>query len=281
MNGERIPIAVIGGGTMAQAIVRGGFDAGVIAPSAVVVADPEGPKRELFRTWGVRAVKDAGEAAAWLVQAESPAGAGQVLLAVKPQSFAEVAAALGPGLGPARRVVVSLMAGVPTAKVRAALGDQAAVVRLMPNLPARVGKSTTAVALGAGAQEGDDRFAVELFTAIGRTVPVAEPLMDAFTAVAGSGPAYLFYLAEAMTKAAVGVGFDRDTAQWIVRSTLAGAAALMDGTDQSPELLRAAVTSKGGTTAAAVAVLDEAEVIGAFVRAIASARDRGRELAGG
>lgn len=281
MNGERAPLAVIGGGTIAQSIVRAGLDAGVLDASAVVVADPEGPQRELFRAWGIRAVKDAGEAGAWLTQAEMPAGVGQVLLAVKPQSFAEVAAALRPVLGPARRVVLSVMAGVPTAAIRAALGDQTAVIRMMPNLPARIRKSTTAVALGEGTQEGDDRFATDLFSAIGRTVPVAEPLMDAFTAVAGSGPAYLFYLAEAMTKAAVEIGFDRDTARWIVRWTLGGAAALLEGTDQPPETLRAAVTSKGGTTAAAVAVLDDAKVIEAFVRAIGAARDRGRELAGG
>jgi pyrroline-5-carboxylate reductase len=99
--------------------------------------------------------------------------------------------------------------------------------------------------------------------------------------VAGSGPAYVYYLAEAMVKAAVEVGFDRDTALWMVRFTISGAAALMDAADQPPENLRAAVTSKGGTTAAAAAALDAANVKEAFVRAIKAARDRGAELAAG
>lgn len=280
MNGGAFPIAVVGGGVMAQSIVRGGLDAGVLVASAVAVAEPESAKRDLLRSWGVTACRDAGEAAHWLVGAEPHAGAGQVLLAVKPQSFEAAAAKLRPAIGPARRVILTIMAGVTTEQVRASLGEHVAVVRLMPNLPVRVRRSTTAVAPGAGTREGDEQFAVELFGAVGRTITIPEPLMDAFTAVAGSGPAYLFYLAEAMTKSAMGVGFDRDAAEWIVRWTLAGAAALLDATDQPPETLRSAVTSKGGTTAAAVAVLDEAKVIDAFVRAIAAARDRGRELAG-
>lgn len=281
MEGRAFPLAVIGGGVMAQSIIRGGLDAGVLAATGVAVAEPEGAKRDLLRSWGVTACRDAGEAARWLVGAEPNAGAGQVLLAVKPQSFEAAAAQLRPAIGPARRVILTIMAGVTTERVRASLGEHVAVVRLMPNLPVRVRRSTTAVAPGSGTQDGDEQFAVELFGAVGRTITITESLMDAFTAVAGSGPAYLFYLAEALTKAAMGVGFDRDTAEWIVRWTLAGSAALLDATDQPPEALRSAVTSKGGTTAAAVAVLDQARVMDAFTRAITAARDRGRDLASG
>lgn len=281
MNASGPPLAVVGGGNMAQSIIRGALDAGVLNSAAVGVAEPESTKRDVFRAWGLRAVKDVGPLLEWMRETEVSPGAGAVLLAVKPQSFPEVAGAVAPALGPARRVVMSILAGMPTAKIRAALGDQAAVVRIMPNLPAQIRRSATAIALGSGAEEGDDQRAAELFSAIGRIVTIDESLMDAFTAVAGSGPAYMFYLAEAMTRAAVDIGFDRDTAGWIVRWTLAGAGALLDATDQPPETLRAAVTSKGGTTSAAVTVLDDAKVQEAFIRAIRAARDRGRELAGG
>lgn len=137
------------------------------------------------------------------------------------------------------------------------------------------------MALGEGVQDGDDALAVQLFEAIGRVVRIDESLMDAFTAVAGSGPAYVFYLCEAMARAAEEIGFDRDTAEWLARWTVSGAGAVLDAADQPPETLRAAVTSKGGTTAAAMTVLDEAALMTVFVRAITAARDRGRELAGG
>jgi len=112
-------------------------------------------------------------------------------------------------------------------------------------------------------------------------VKIDESMMDAFTAVAGSGPAYVFYLAEAMTKAAVEIGFDPKAAAMIARWTISGAGALLESTDQPADALRAAVTSKGGTTAAAVGVLDGCEVMDAFIRAIAAARDRGVDLGQG
>lgn len=276
-----IPLALVGGGTIAQALIRGGLDAGVLDPRRLAIAEPDAPKRDLFRSMGVRAVKNPADLVAWLADAEPELGAGQVMLAVKPQSLGEVGGQFAPLLGAVPRTVISILAGTPTAKVRQALGGKVGVVRAMPNTPAQIRRATTAIALGVGAQEGDDELAVEIFSAVGRVVRIDEPLMDAFTAVAGSGPAYIYYLAEAMTKAAMEVGFDRDTAAWIVRWTIAGAGALLDATDQPPETLRAAVTSKGGTTAAAAAVLDGAGVKDAFVRAITAARDRGRELAGG
>jgi pyrroline-5-carboxylate reductase len=217
----------------------------------------------------------------WLGSIATGAEPGQLLLAVKPQALAPVAAQFRPLLKGERRVVISILAGTPTGKVRELLGDSVAVVRAMPNTPAQVRKGTTAIAAGSGTKDGDTDLAVALFTGLGRVVEIDELLMDAFTAVGGSGPAYIFYLAEAMTKAAVEIGFDRDTAGWIVRWTIAGAAALLDATDQPPELLRAAVTSKGGTTAAAATILDDAKVLDTFVKAITAARDRGRELAGG
>jgi pyrroline-5-carboxylate reductase len=282
-------LALVGGGNMSQAIVRGGLEAGILDPARMVIADPEPAKREWYRTLGIATVETASAAIQWLNQRERGDGwtagstesstAGQVLLAVKPQSLMEVGRELAPPLKARRRIVLSILAGAPSASIRAAVGD-AAIIRIMPNLAVQIRRGITAIAQGEGAADGDDDVAIALFEALGRTVRIEEDQMNAFTAVAGSGPAYLFYLAEAMTRAAMEVGFDRDSAQWIVRWTLTGSAALMDATDQPPATLRAAVTSKGGTTAAATAVLDEAQVMEAFVRAIAAARDRGAELGG-
>lgn len=278
------PVAIVGGGNMAQAIVRAGIDVGVLDPARLIVADPEHHRREHFRTIGIAVVESAAGALAWLSEfeaADASSETGEILLAVKPQSLESVGAELIAPLrtGEQRRVVMSILAGATSQRIRAALGDSdVGIVRLMPNLAVQIRRGTTALALGAGAIEGDEDVAAAIFSALGRIVRIEEGLMNAFTAVAGSGPAYVFFLAEAMMRAAMEVGFDRDTAQWLSRWTLTGAAALLDATDQPPGTLRAAVTSRGGTTEAAMQVLDEAKVMEAFTRAIRAARDRGEEL---
>jgi len=177
---------------------------------------------------------------------------------------------------------VSILAGTPSTKVRAALGDCVRVVRAMPNLAARIGQGATAVCAGAGAREEDAEAPVRLFRGVGPVVVLLEePLFDAFTALAGSGPAYVCYLAEAMERAAARMGLDAETAGVVVRQVLSGAAGLLHEPGAGAAGLRAAVTSRGGTTEAAVRVLDEAGVMAAIERAIVAARDRGRELGGG
>jgi pyrroline-5-carboxylate reductase len=274
MMQEQVALCVIGGGNMAQAIVRGGLDRGVLVPDQLVVAEPDEAKWSLWQGWGVEVRADAALA---LDVPARLSGEWQVLLAVKPQVFGAVALAVGAGLA-GSRVVMSIMAGVPSDRIRNAIGNDARVVRLMPNTPARVARGITAMCLGAGAHAGDETFARELFEAVGAVEQVDESLMDAFTAIAGSGPAYVFYLAEAMVRGGVAVGFDETAATRIVRATLEGAGALLAATDESAPALRAAVTSKGGTTAAAVAVMDECGVMDAIVRAVVAARDRGREM---
>ena len=166
--------------------------------------------------------------------------------------------------------------------VRSALGGRARVIRVMPNTPAQLRRGVSAIAIGEGASEDDAQFAVALFESVGEVVRVDESMIDAFTALAGSGPAYVFYLAEAMMRAGVEIGFDEATADRIVRGTIAGSAALLsDSTDRKPIDLRAAVTSKGGTTFAATQSLDASGAMDAIVRAIIAARDRGRELGSG
>jgi pyrroline-5-carboxylate reductase len=265
-------LLVVGGGAMGGAVLAAGLRAGVLTAERTAVVEPDAGKHAGL---GVRCFVDGAAGAAWL--ATQGAGA-QVLLAVKPQMLADAAAGLG---GAANgRVVISILAGTPGQRVRAALAG-ARVVRAMPNLAVRVGRGCTALCASAGAAPGDDALARRLFGAAGTVVEVEEALMDAFTALAGSGPAYVFYLAEAMTRAAGEMGMDPRVADAVVRETIVGAAALLAESKDAPGVLRAQVTSRGGTTAAATRVLDEAGVMEAWVRAIVAARDRGRELAGG
>jgi pyrroline-5-carboxylate reductase len=163
--------------------------------------------------------------------------------------------------------------------VRAALGGTVRIVRAMPNLPASVRRGVSAVALGAGARAADVEVAHALLGGVGETIEIPERQMDAFTAVAGSGPAYVFYLAEGMLHAAVRLGFDQEMAQRIVGATIEGAAAMLAASDHAPAELRARVTSKGGTTAAAMRILEDARTLETIVTAIRAARDRGAELA--
>lgn len=269
---------------MARALIEGSIRARALGPGDWLVAEPDGDKRAVFASTGVACVARASEFVGRL------GGATQVLLAVKPQMLAavaeEIAGAAGSAGGStqslvAERIVISILAGVPSSRIAASLPG-CRVVRAMPNTPASLGMGCTAIALGAGSRPGDESLALRLFAAAGPVVErIDEGLMDAFTAVAGSGPAYAFYLAEAMTRAAVDLGFEPAVADRVVRQVLAGSAGLLAASaGQSAAELRAAVTSKGGTTEAACRVLDEAGVMRVFARALAAARDRGRELAG-
>ncbi len=265
------PLAVIGGGSMAEAIVRGALRSGALA-GPVCVADRNADRRALFE----RSAESAPDAMDWL---DAQPGDGAVMLAVKPQMLSAVGREIGERVG--ERLVVSILAGSRSATVRSAMGGSCRVVRVMPNTPALVGRGTSAVSVSASATTKDGDAVEALFRGVGDVVVrIDETLMDGFTGVAGSGPAYVFYLAEAMERAAAEVGLPSDQARAIVAETIAGAAELLRQTGDAPGELRARVTSKGGTTAAATGVLDEAGLTEIVVRAITAARDRGRELGG-
>ncbi len=265
----------IGAGNMARAIAAGAARAGAARAEDLAAVDPSAEGGE--GGFGL-VTSSVEEGAAWLSH-HPEAG---VVVAVKPQVFGEVSAAWGPVLaGGGSRLVVSIMAGVTAGSVQRGLGDRARVVRVMPNTPIGLGLGMSAVCAGPGAGEHDVARAERLLGASGKTMRIDEGLMDAFTALAGSGPAYVFHLAEAMVEAAEQLGFDRERALTIVRQTVAGAGALLDASPETPRALRAAVTSKGGTTAAAIGVLDDAGVSDAVVRAIHAARHRGAELGRG
>jgi len=261
-------IAVLGGGVMGETIAAGLL---ALEPRPEVVIAEKRPDRaaELAALHGV-ALADAATAVA---------GADVVVLVVKPQDTPGLLAEVGPLIEPGA-VVISIAAGIRTSTIEAAVPAGVQVVRAMPNTPARVGLGVTGISAGAGCSPEAVALVGRLLGSVGVVEVVAEELQDAVTAVSGSGPAYLFHLAEAMTAAAVRLGLDEATATSMVNQTLLGAATLLATAEEPAADLRRKVTSPGGTTAAAVAVLDERGVTDSVVAAITAARDRGRELAG-
>ncbi len=259
-------LGIIGAGNMAEAIVRAAIDKEILAPQRMIAADVSATRRDVFAALGVTVTETNSQ-----VIGESR----QVMLAVKPQSLTGLAADLAK-IDP-EQVVISIMAGVSSAKLRAVAGQTLRVVRVMPNTPLMVGAGMAGIALGAGAREGDEQLALRLFQAGGKAIRVEEDRIDAITAVSGSGPAYVFYLAEAMERAAVELGLG-DEARTIVQQTLLGAAQLMMQSSESPAELRRKVTSPGGTTEAAIKYLDGNSTTDVIVNAIKAAERRAREL---
>lgn len=266
MMGYRL--AFIGAGNMAEAIVRAALNQHVLEAGQVIVTDPSADRRAVFTALGVAATEDNTEAVS---QSE------QVVLAVKPQTLPKIAPQLGDVLTK-DHVVISIMAGVRLTKLREALGAHVTrLVRVMPNTPMLVGQGMSAIALGEQAQAGDDELAMQLLSAGGQAVRVDESAMDAVTAVSGSGPAYLFYLAEAMERAARELGLG-DQSRLLVSQTLLGAAHLLSTSEHDAAELRRRVASPGGTTEAALNHLDAQGASEAIVGAIHAAAARSEEL---
>lgn len=270
---------------MARAILLQGLNAGVIVAGNTVVAEPDPLKRTVFTDAGFAAVGTAAAAARLAEEMSDAAGVPAMwLLAVKPQSFAGLASELREsGVSPDHRTVISIMAGLTVAAVGRGLGCSSfsRIVRTMPNLGATVGKGVTAIAQPSGADSESLAAAENLMGCLGPCVErVPEGLVDAFTAVAGSGPAYVFYLAEAMIDAAKSLGFEAAVADRIVRGTIEGAASLMSQSRASPSELRAGVTSRGGTTQAATESMEANQVRESIVTAIEAGAKRAKELAG-
>ena len=261
-------LTFIGGGNMAGAIFGGLLRSGWPADSITVV-EPRAEQRERIAAAcaGVHllAAADASLAAAEIV-----------VWAVKPQAFAEAAAPCAASVGGALQL--SVMAGIRSQAIVAATGSKR-VVRAMPNTPALIGQGIAAL-FARPAATSEDRAAVEqVLVPTGRLLWVArEDDLDAVTALSGSGPAYVFYFIEAMVEAGTQMGLSAEQARLLAQQTFAGAAALAQQSSEPVELLRERVTSKGGTTHAAISVLDASGVQAAFVRALHSARDRAREL---
>jgi pyrroline-5-carboxylate reductase len=286
-------LAFIGAGNMAEGILAAVLEKGLYARGQVIVSDPVAERREIFsRQFGVEATEDNRR-----VIAESRC----VVLAVKPQSFAEVASSV-PDLVRGEQLFISIMAGVSTKGVEAALrgapsGDSEdphkplrpaatgrglygiRVVRVMPNLPIRVGAGIAGVCAGAHATPEDVARTRAILDAGGSTVELKdESLMDAVTAVSGSGPAYFYYFVEHIVAGGMACGLSKEDALKLAQYTCLGAAKMMLETQEAPAELRRKVTSKGGTTQAALDHMGRAGVGDAIRDAVRAAFQRGREL---
>lgn len=269
-SSSSLRIGFIGGGNMATAMIKGFIAAGLCAPGAITASDVDAAKRRvLARTLKIGATGD---------NAEVVRAARVLILAVKPQILTAVLDELRPLLTP-RHLVVSIAAGWPTARLEAGLAAGARVVRVMPNTPSLLGKGMAVAVRGRHATMADERLVLKLLRTVGLARAVAEErLLDAVTGLSGSGPAYVYRFAEALIAGGVAVGLEADVARELALQTLTGAAAMLQETGESPEALRAAVTSPGGTTFAGLGVLEQRGVFDAVVAAIAAATRRAGEL---
>lgn len=264
-------LGVIGTGNMGSAIIRGVLQAGLFTPNEIAACDAIPEKAaELEKGLHVTIKPSASQTA----QASQI-----VLIAVKPQTMEQCLGELKEAVTP-DHLILSIAAGISTAYIEKRLIQKARVIRVMPNTPALVGAGATAICAGTHASEADMGQAERIFSGIGKVYRFPETLMDAVTAVSGSGPAYLFYFAECLIGAAVQSGLPQNSAADLVAQTLFGAAKLLRESGEKAETLRAKVTSPGGTTEAALKVMQARDFNGIITAAVQSAVKRGQELGG-
>ncbi len=263
-------VAILGAGVMGETLLSGLVRAGR-APHTLLVGEKRRERAEELRErYGVEVVANR----------DAARGADTVVVVVKPQDMSELLAEIAPELRPGQ-LVVSLAAGITTAFIESHLPDGVAVVRVMPNTPALVDEGMAAISRGSHCDEEHLAEAESLLAATGRVIRVPERQQDAVTAISGSGPAYLFFVVEAMIEAGVHLGLPRTTSTELVVQTVVGSAKLLRETGEHPTVLREQVTSPGGTTAAAIRQLEDHKVRAAFLTAMEAARDRSRALAEG
>lgn len=263
-----VRLAILGGGRMGEALVAGLLAAGWGAAELTVAELAPGRRKELAEGFtGLTVVES---------PADAVAGADAIVVAVKPDDVVAALEAAAPAL-PEGALVLSIAAGVRIADIEAVVPGHP-VVRAMPNTPALVGRGASAVAPGSHAAESHLATAEAVLGAVGIVVRVPEHLLDAVTGLSGSGPAYVFLVAEALVEAGVLQGLPRPVSERLVVQTLLGSATLLAQSSEGPERLRAAVTSPGGTTAAGLLALEDRAVRAAFLEAVAAATRRSREL---
>ncbi len=265
---EHRSVGFIGAGNVAEALLRGLLSAHVSTPDRCWVANKSNDERlaRLARL-GVGTTRDKAR-----VMRDSDI----IVLAVKPQDMAEALREIAPHVS-ARHLVITVAAGVTTQMIEGPLG-QTPVVRAMPNTGSAVGASATALCLGRWADEHHLGVARAIFEAVGQVVVVPEPLFDLVTGLSGTGPAYVYYLAEALVEAGVRSGLSREVALALVAQTVLGAGRMLIESGEDPAVLRQRVTSPNGTTMAAMRILEDAGFYAAVVRAVERATQRAREL---
>jgi pyrroline-5-carboxylate reductase len=263
-------VAVLGTGKMGEALLSGMLRSGTAPADVVVTARRPERAATLRERYGVEV----------LGTAEAAGRADTLILTVKPQDMAALLDELAPHV-PADRLVVTAAAGTTTAFIESRLAQGTPVVRVMSNTPVLVDEAMSAISAGTHAGEEHLARTESIFTPVGRTIRVPESQQDAVTALSGSGPAYFFYLVEAMTDAGILLGLPRQVAHDLIVQTAIGSAVMLRDSGEHPVTLREAVTSPAGTTINAIRELENHGVRAAMLSALEAARDRGRELATG
>lgn len=270
-------VAILGAGSMGGAILSGLVAPDVTVEGGVRVTNRTEKKAASVRAQGVTSVSSEIDPDA---NRNAVRGARIVIVAVKPAMVPDVLEEVSDALE-TDAIVVSVAAGVPTARMESLLPDTVAVVRAMPNTPATIRKGVTGVCAGSRSSSAQLQLVTELFSTVGEVVVVPESKIDALSTISGSGPAYVFLLIEEMVKTAVAMGFSLTDASTMVEGTFRGACELLATSGMSPSELRLQVTSPNGTTERAVAELQKADLAAVFDRATAAALARARELAAG
>lgn len=266
--GLKKKIGIIGAGNMGAAILAGLIDNKIVTPSQVMVYDKILLKaKEVSKRWKVRLGK---------TNTEVVTTSDIVLLAVKPQDLFEAAREFQEAFS-SRHVLISILAGTPLAKLKRAVGGKPAIVRAMPNLGAQVGEAITAL---AGENKTAVAFAEKIFSGCGKTVRLEEKYFDLVTAISGSGPAYFFLLMELLAQEGRSQGLSQEVAEELAVQTAVGAGLLAKNADVSPAELRQQVTSKGGTTEAALKIFETEGLADIVSKGIQAALKRGKELSG-
>jgi pyrroline-5-carboxylate reductase len=263
-------IAILGAGKMGEALISGLLRAGRSPSGVVVVVRRSARADQLRATYGVAA----------LSAAEAVKSAETLVIAVKPQDMSTLLDEIAPHV-PADRLVISVAAGIPTALIERRLAADVPVVRVMSNTPVHVDEAMSVISAGRHAGEEHLRRAEELLRPVGKVLRIPESQQDAATALSGSGPAYVYFLVEAMVDAGILLGIPRATALEMVKQAVYGAARMLVDKGEHPVILREDVTSPGGTTISAIRELERHGVRAAFLAAIEAARDRGAELGSG
>jgi pyrroline-5-carboxylate reductase len=263
-------IAILGAGKMGEALLSGLLRAGRRPSELMVTARREERGALLRERYGVDVATNV----------EAARTADTLVLAVKPQDMTTLLEEIAPHV-PAGRLVISIAAGIPTSFIEERLPDSVPVVRVMSNTPVHVDQAMSVISAGSHAAEEHLKLAEGLLSPVGKVLRIPESLQDAATALSGSGPAYFYYLVEAMVDAGILLGMPRAAALEMVIQSAVGAAVMLRDSGEHPVILREAVTSPAGTTINAIRELERHGVRAAVIEAIESARDRGRELAGG
>ena len=267
-----LSVGFVGGGNMAEALIRGLVRGGHVPPERVTASAPRRERLEELRTaYGIAVTADNREVAR---------SATVLVLSIKPQIMDKVLREIGDQIAPGT-LVISIAAGVDTETIEAAVPEGVRVVRAMPNVCATVGAGATAISAGRHASEDDMVTARAIFDAVGITVTLDETHLDAVTGLSGSGPAYIFLILEALADAGVKVGLSRRNAQRLAAQTVMGSAKLLLDTDEHPGRLKDMVTSPGGTAIAGLHTLEEGGLRTTLINAVETATKRARELGRG